>query len=140
MSAFFKYDFGYTWPWVYGHLGAAIVFLLLGGVAWRLGWPRSIRIASAAGFVWALAGFLIVHGVLRFNQPLSLPTERFLASARAEAGAIRSGLCLCGHRLHEQSERAAQRLASRPAPLVMSEPHDDQIVRGDNQRRLTAGT
>lgn len=80
MGAILGYDFGYSWPWVYGHLGAAIVFLLLGAAAWRLGWSPAVRIASLAGFLWALAGFVIVHGAFRFNRPLSLPTDRFLAS------------------------------------------------------------
>src|SRR5215471_5411843 len=61
MDALLKYDFGYEWPWVYGHLAAAGAFLLLAGLAWWLAWPRALRIASAAGLAWALAGFAIVH-------------------------------------------------------------------------------
>jgi SAM-dependent methyltransferase len=39
VTDFFKYDFGYTWPSSYGHLVAALVFLLVAALAWRLAWP-----------------------------------------------------------------------------------------------------
>jgi SAM-dependent methyltransferase len=93
MGEMLKYDFGYTWPWVYGHLWAAAAFFLLAAATWWLGWPRLVRVACLGGALWALAGFVIVHGVFRFNRPLVLPTERFLnaGSGRVLDGGAGSG-------------------------------------------------
>jgi len=123
MGEMLEYDFGYTWPWVYGHLGAAVTFFLLAGAAWRLGWPRPVRIASLAGLIWALAGFAIVHGALRINRPLSLPTDRFLASGAGRvldggAGSGRSTLMV---------------LLGRPRTTVVAlDIFDDRYGIGDN--------
>ena len=76
----FTYDFGYSWPWTYGHLMAAIVFGLLAAWAWRAAWPRWIGVTSMVLALWAVAGVAIVHGALRFNLPLQLPTDAFLRS------------------------------------------------------------
>ncbi len=75
------YDFGYSWPWSYGHLYVALVFA---GLTWlgrrRLpGWALAITGAVA---LWGLAGFLIVQLAFRFNLPQVLPTERFLSDSR----------------------------------------------------------
>jgi len=58
VTDFFKYDFGYTWPWSYEHLIAAVVFLLVALLAWRLAWPGWTRIVSAVAAMWALAAFV----------------------------------------------------------------------------------
>jgi SAM-dependent methyltransferase len=78
VSDFFKYDFGYTWPWSYGHLIAAIVFLLVALLAWRLAWPGWTRIVSAVAAMWALAAFVTFDTGL--SRPAPLPTPRFLES------------------------------------------------------------
>ena len=93
----FKYDFGYTWPWTYGHLLAALVFGLLAVLAWRCNWARWSVLASTVLAVWAIAGFVVVHGPMRMSRPLELPTGRFLASGSgrvldAGAGSGRSAL------------------------------------------------
>ena len=77
MIDFFRYDFGYTWPWTYGHLIAALVCTGLAGAAWWLRW----RITGAVfGLValWGFVGFFIVNGPMGFTRPIPLPTERFL--------------------------------------------------------------
>src|SRR5438105_124649 len=93
----FRYDFGYTWPWTYGHLIAAALFGLLTVLAIWLRWARWIRILGGAAVVWAIAGALITHGALRLNRPLVLPTDRFLSGGTgrvldAGAGSGRSTL------------------------------------------------
>jgi SAM-dependent methyltransferase len=80
------YDFGYAWPWNYGHLFLALVFA---GATW-LGWRRLPRWAlapTAAIAVWAFAGFLIVQFAFRFNLPQLLPTQQFLAGANGSGAA-----------------------------------------------------
>ena len=48
----FEYDFGYGWPWNYGHLIAVFAFGALAVLAWRLSWPRWVGALSAALAVW----------------------------------------------------------------------------------------
>lgn len=78
MMEFFRYDFGYEWPWTAGHLIAAAVFALGMGAAWLARW-QTTRWIFAALTVWAIAGALIVNLALRFSLPLTLPTEAFLS-------------------------------------------------------------
>ncbi len=73
----FTYDFGYEWPWTYGHLLVAAACAAAAALAWFLR-RRATAGLAAAVVVWALAGTAIVHGALRFNRPMELPTERFL--------------------------------------------------------------
>ncbi len=93
----FTYDFGYGWPWNYGHLIAVVCFGALAVLAWRRRWPRWIGALSAVLTVWGVTGFLIVQMVVRMNLPLELPTEQFLADGSglvldAGAGSGRSSL------------------------------------------------
>src|SRR3954470_11143599 len=83
---FFKYDFGYTWPWLYGQLIAAIVFALFAALATVLAWPRWTRIAAGIAAAWALAAFVWFGTGL--NRPAPLPTARFLESG---AGRVLDG-------------------------------------------------
>jgi SAM-dependent methyltransferase len=76
----FRYDFDYTWPWTLGHLIVAAVLTMLTLLMWRAGWSRWARATSSSLALWALVGALIVHGPMRFNRPIELPTERFLAA------------------------------------------------------------
>jgi SAM-dependent methyltransferase len=97
MMDVFRYDFDYTWPWTFGHLIVTAVFALLTVLVWRAGWPRWAAAATSALAVWALTGAFVVHGPMRFNRPMDLPTERFLASGSgrvldAGAGSGRSAL------------------------------------------------
>ena len=77
---FWTYDFGYSWPLTRGHF---LVFLLFGAVAavslWR-GWPRWVAALSSLLGVWGLAGALVTHYAIQINLPVTMPTERFLAS------------------------------------------------------------
>lgn len=75
---FLRYDFGYAWPWTWGHLIAALVFAFATAglaAAGRRGWS----LVTGALTVWALCGAVIVNGLLRFSLPEELPTAQFLA-------------------------------------------------------------
>jgi arsenite methyltransferase len=87
---FFRYDFGYEWPWTLGHVIAAACFAIGGATAWRLGWTRA-RWALVALTVWALAGAAIVNLALRFSLPLTLPTEAFLTSGSGKVVDLGAG-------------------------------------------------
>jgi SAM-dependent methyltransferase len=79
MIDFLRYDFGYSWPWTYGHLIVAIVSGAAAALAW---WSHRRVIAGifAVLCAWAAAGALLVHGPMGFSRPLTLPTEDFLPS------------------------------------------------------------
>ena len=89
MMDLFRYDFGYTWPWTYGHLLASVGFAALAALAWWLR-RRAIALILGAGAAWAIAGFLIVHGPMGLSRPLTLPSDAFLPSGEGrvlDAGA-----------------------------------------------------
>lgn len=92
----FRYDFGYEWPWTWGHVIGAVVFALAAYAAWRVARPR-LGLVFAALSAWAIAGAAIVNLVLGFSLPIPLPTARFLESGGgrvldAGAGSGRSSL------------------------------------------------
>ncbi len=72
-----RVDFGYTWPWTWGHLVPAALFAAAAVLAWRLRARRTAAVL-ALGVIWALAALLVVHDGLRFNAPVELPTAQFL--------------------------------------------------------------
>ena len=72
------FDFGFPWWMTWGHLIPLVVFTGIGFAAWRLGWRRSISVASLLFALWSLAGFVILHQVLAVNRPLSPPSPQFL--------------------------------------------------------------
>jgi SAM-dependent methyltransferase len=77
---FLTYDFGYMWPITRGHF---LVFLLFGAgaalCAWR-GWPRWITGVTSVIAAWGLMGALVMHYAIEINSPMTMPTDRFLAS------------------------------------------------------------
>ncbi len=78
--SFFRYDFGYAWPWTWGHLIAAGFFGAIALVLWRLGRPRWLAALFSAVTAWALSGAFLLHVVMRFSLPLTLPTQAFLGT------------------------------------------------------------
>ncbi len=77
------YDFGYTWPWTYGHLIVSGVLALLCAAAWRFG-SKWISISLGLLSAWALAGWLIVQFVFGFNSTMEMPTEAFFQSGQGK--------------------------------------------------------
>lgn len=75
----FRYDFGYGWPWTWGHMLVALVFGLIALAAWRTRLPRWVVALSSLVAAWAVAGAVIVNVVFAFSLPLPLPTRSFLA-------------------------------------------------------------
>lgn len=80
MLNWWTYDFGYMWPITRGHF---LVFLGFGAVAavcvWR-GWPRWITAFASVVAAWGLTGALVMHYAIQINVPMTMPTDRFLAS------------------------------------------------------------
>jgi SAM-dependent methyltransferase len=73
-------DFGYTWPWTHGHLVVAGVAAALLGLAWWRRWHWLPKLAFGLVAVWAIAAFLVVQAVLRYNDLPTIPTPAYLAS------------------------------------------------------------
>jgi SAM-dependent methyltransferase len=79
-TSWFRYDFGYSWPFTYGHLLACAVGLGLAALAFRCGWRAWWVAGFAALTVWAFAGTVVMHRVIQINEPVRLPTDAFLAN------------------------------------------------------------
>lgn len=86
MADFFRYNFGYSWPWSYGHLVASAAFLMIAVLARLLGWRKWIIVASGVAALWAITAFVTFDSGL--SRPATLPTERFL---RAGPGLVLDG-------------------------------------------------
>jgi SAM-dependent methyltransferase len=54
------------------------VFGLLALLAWRRHWRWWIAAFALVVSLWGIAGSLVVHQALRFNEPIPLPTPAFL--------------------------------------------------------------
>ena len=73
-------DFGYTWPWTHGHLVVVGIAAALLGLAWWRRWHWIPKLAFGLVAVWAIAAFLVVQTVLRFNDLPTIPTPAYLSS------------------------------------------------------------
>lgn len=80
MPSWFRYDFGYSWPFTVGHLLVfGLALAIVGFGAWRR-WPRwriAVFLLLAA---WGFAGWVVMHHAIQINEPVRLPTGAFLAS------------------------------------------------------------
>jgi SAM-dependent methyltransferase len=78
MLNFLAYDFGYSW-WVRNSMLVPLV--IAGGVAalamWR-SWSRWMVVPLVLVALWGAGAVVVLNAFL--NRPMSLPTERFLAS------------------------------------------------------------
>jgi SAM-dependent methyltransferase len=80
MTNFTSYEFGYSWPIVYGPLVPLVVGTLLGALGvWRA-WPRWVAVLMGFIALWALTALFIVNVTWGINKPMTLPTPHFLAS------------------------------------------------------------
>jgi SAM-dependent methyltransferase len=79
VADFFKYNFGYSWPWSYGHLVAAGIFGLIGVLAVVVA-ARKWAVVAGIATLWAIAAFVTFDAGL--HRPAGLPTPRFLESGR----------------------------------------------------------
>jgi SAM-dependent methyltransferase len=57
----------------------------------RRGWRRWLVVAAGLIAMWGVAGLLITHFLFRINLPLTLPTERFLASGSGRVVDVGAG-------------------------------------------------
>jgi arsenite methyltransferase len=91
MTTPLTYDFGYSWPITWGLLVPLAVFgaLALLATFWR--WRTWLVITFGVLALWATAGLVITHFVLRLSFPLALPTEQFLASGTGHVIDIGAG-------------------------------------------------
>lgn len=81
LTSWFVYDFGYSWPYTYGHLLVFLVGAVVAAVCYRRGWFGRAGVAALVA-AWGLAGGFIVHYALQLNEPLRMPTETFATTGR----------------------------------------------------------
>jgi SAM-dependent methyltransferase len=75
-----SYEFGYSWFIGYGLAVPLALAVALGAAAvWRR-WPRWIAALAGLVAVWAATGLFLINVVFGINQPMELPTPRFLPS------------------------------------------------------------
>jgi len=90
-------NFGYAWPFSYGHLIIAVVALALFALGWVRKWHKLLLSAIGALTLWAFVAFLLVRFGFDMNGRATLPTQAFLSSGSGKvldmgAGTGRSGV------------------------------------------------
>ena len=90
MTSPFTYDFGYSWPILWGYLIPIALFGGLAGLGLWLGWRRWLVIGSSILAAWSLASMVTIHA-FGINAPQRLPTEQFLASGSGRVVDVGAG-------------------------------------------------
>ncbi len=90
MTTPFTYDFGYSWPVVWGPLIPILLFGGLAGVGLWLGWRRWLVVAFSLPAAWAMVSLVTIHA-FGINMPQPLPTEQFLASGSGRVVDVGAG-------------------------------------------------
>ena len=90
MTSPFTYDFGYSWPILWGYLIPIALFGGLAGLGLWLGWRRWLVIGSSLLASWSLASMVTIHA-FGINAPQRLPTEQFLASGSGRVVDVGAG-------------------------------------------------
>src|SRR5512133_1263839 len=80
MTSWFRYDFGYSWPFTVGHLLVFAAALAIAAFGARRGWRPWLVGVFALLAAWGLAGWVVMHHAVQINEPVQLPTGAFLAS------------------------------------------------------------
>jgi SAM-dependent methyltransferase len=96
-------DIGYTWPWTHGHLVVVAAAAALLVLAWRFRWHWAAKAAVGLVLAWAVAAFLVVQLLFRFNDVPRLPTQAFLPTGAGRvldlgAGSGRSSIMVLWER------------------------------------------
>lgn len=91
MNTPFTYEFGYSWPVTWLPAVPLAVFGILTAVSYWLGWRAWITIASGLLAAWAIAALIVLHGFIRINMPMELPTGSFMASGGGEVLDVGAG-------------------------------------------------
>lgn len=72
------YDFGYSWPFAWGHLIVAVAAALVAGLGWYLRWRRWAVAVAALVSLWGMAGAVAMHYAVQIASPQRLATSAFL--------------------------------------------------------------
>lgn len=78
MPDWFRFDFGYSWPYTLGHLSVFVIASAVAAVAFWRGartWVTAVAVLLA---VWGLAGTATMHYAIQINAPTRVPTATFL--------------------------------------------------------------
>lgn len=70
-------DFGYHWIWTYGHLFPAAGFSAAGFGLGYAGAPGWVVVAAGVPALWSMAGFFVMHFVVRMDELGQLPSAAF---------------------------------------------------------------
>jgi arsenite methyltransferase len=81
LTSLFTYDFGYSWPYTYGHLLVFCVAAVATAIALWRHWTAA-AVLSGLVALWGLAGAFVMLSTIQLNQPLRMPTEAFAPAGR----------------------------------------------------------
>jgi SAM-dependent methyltransferase len=90
MTTPWTYEFGYSWPILWGYLIPLALFGALALVGRRRRWPRWLVVTLGIPAVWSLFSMVTIHA-FGINTPQRLPTEQFLASGSGKVVDVGAG-------------------------------------------------
>jgi ubiquinone/menaquinone biosynthesis C-methylase UbiE len=73
-------NFGYSWPFTYGHLILTLLALALFTLGWVRKWHKLLLSAIGALTLWAFVAFFLVRFGFDMNGRGTLPTQAFLSA------------------------------------------------------------
>jgi arsenite methyltransferase len=78
MFNIFKYDFGYSWPIAYGFAIPLLLAIVLAAIATWRAWRPWVSILAGVVIVWSAAALYVTNVTWGINEPMTMPTEKFL--------------------------------------------------------------
>jgi SAM-dependent methyltransferase len=73
-----KYDFGYSWPIAYGFAIPLLLAIVLAAIATWRAWRPWVSILAGVVIVWSAAALYVTNVTWGINEPMTMPTEKFL--------------------------------------------------------------
>lgn len=80
MSSWLRYDFGYSWPFTFGHLLVGLVALAMASWGVWSGWRAWVTATLGAIAAWGGVGAFVMHSAIQISAPSDVAAAAFVPS------------------------------------------------------------